>query len=207
MRRTTMRSATILLTGLLALSAAQAAPPGTDPDWPCRQRLVPSLTAQTFWSGAALPDKADWQANPKLAAEVAAVAPRDVAVEDAIASLTHFAGTLKPAERKTQLPLLFLGIVDETNQQRGEIVARIKELAQRQRGVGDTVAKITAELQAIPDTAEGDDAKRRAEIVQRRDFVIRTFQETERTMRYACEVPVELEGRLGSFAKALEAKL
>jgi hypothetical protein len=43
--------------------------------------------------------------------------------------------------------------------------------------------------------------------VQRRDFVIRTFQETERTMRYACEVPVELEGRLGSFAKALEAKL
>ncbi len=202
-----MRGATILLTSLLAISAAQAAPPGTDPDWPCRQRLVPALTATTFWSGAPLPDKADWQANPKLAAEVAAVAPRDVAVDDAVASLNRFAGSLKPAERKTQLPLLFLGIVDQTNAQRGEIVARIKDLAKRQRGVGDTVAKITAELQAIPDTAEGDDAKKRAEIVQRRDFVIRTFQETERTMRYACEVPVELEGRLGSFAKALEAKL
>jgi hypothetical protein len=203
----TMRGSMILLTGLLAASAAQAAPPGTDPDWPCRQRLVPSLTAQTFWSGPPLPDKADWQADPKLAAEVAAVAPRDVAVDDAVASLDRFAGSLKPAARKTLLPLLFLGIVDQTNQQRSAIVDRIEELAKRQRGVGDTVAKITAELQAIPDTAEGDDAQKRAEIVQRRDFVIRTFQETERTMRYACEVPVELEGRLGSFAKALEAKL
>jgi hypothetical protein len=202
-----MRGSMILLTGLLVASAAQAAPPGTDPDWPCRQRLVPALTATTFWSGPPLPDKADWQANPKLAAEIAAVAPRDVAVDDAVASLTHFAGTLKPAARKTELPLLFLGIVEETNQQRSAIVDRIKELAKRQRGVGDTVAKITAELQAIPDTAEGDDAQKRAEIVQRRDFVIRTFQETERTMRYACDVPVELEARLGSFAKALEAKL
>jgi hypothetical protein len=154
-----------------------------------------------------LPAKADWQGNPKIAAEVAAVAPRDVTVDDGVASLNHFAGTLKPAERKTVLPVLFLGIVEETNRQRSEIVDRIKELAQRQRGVGDTVAKITTELEAIPDTAQGEDAKRRDEIVQRRDFVIRTFQETERTMRYACEVPVELEGRLGSFARALEAKL
>ena len=202
-----MRSPMLLLAGLLAAISAQAAPPGTDPDWPCRQRLVPELTAATFWNGTPLPDKADWQSNAKIAAEVAATAPRDVAVDDAVASLTKFAGTVKPAARKTQLPLLFVGLVDETNQQRNEIVARIKELAQRQRGVGDTVAKITSELAAIPDTAQGDDAKRRDEIVQRRDFVIRTFQETERTMRYACEVPVELEGRLGSFAKALEAKL
>lgn len=202
-----MRSLTTLPVLLLALSTAQAAPPGTDPDWPCHQRLVPELTAATFWSGPPLSAKADWQANPKIAAEVAAVAPRDVAVDDAVASLNRFAAALKPAERKTLLPMLFLGIVDETNRQRSEIIDRIEELDRRQRGVGDTVAKITTELAAIPETAQGEDAKRRDEIVQRRDFVIRTFQETERTMRYACDVPVELEARLGSFAKALEAKL
>ncbi|MEI9983149.1 MAG: hypothetical protein WDN69_07990 [Aliidongia sp.] len=173
-----MRGFAIFLSGsfLLASAAAIAAPPGTDPDWPCRQRLVPELTATTFWNGPPLPTGADWHANSKVAAEVAAVAPRDVPVDDGVASLGRFAEKLKPAERKTVLPVLFLGIVEETNRQRAEIIARIKELAQRQRGIGDTVAKITTELSTVPATAEGDDAKRRIEIVQRRDFVIRSFE-------------------------------
>jgi hypothetical protein len=209
MRNMTMRGLAIFLaTGLMLSSAGlHAAPPVTDPDWPCRQRLVPELTAATFWNGPPLPAGADWHADPRVAAEVAAAAPRDVPIDDGVAQIGRFADTLKPSERAALLPALFIGIVDETNRQRAEIIGRIKDLAQRQRGLGDVVAKITAELRDIPADAAGDDAKRRGEIVQRRDFVIRSFEETERTMRFACDVPVELEARLGSYARALEARL
>jgi hypothetical protein len=38
-------------------------------------------------------------------------------------------------------------------------------------------------------------------------FVIRQYEEVERTIRYACEVPVQLEARLGLFAQALQGAL
>ena len=43
--------------------------------------------------------------------------------------------------------------------------------------------------------------------MQRRTFLIREYEEIERTIRYACEVPGALEARLGSFAQALQRDL
>ncbi|MEA2756433.1 MAG: hypothetical protein QOJ54_2722 [Aliidongia sp.] len=202
-----MRRYMLLSLAVLALSGAvtRAAPPVADPDWPCRQRLVPALTAATFWNGTPLALEADWRAEPRVAAEVAALAPRDMPVEDGIARLGHFADGLNPVERATLLPELFAGLVDETNRQRGDIIVRIKDLARRQHDLGATAAKVTAELRDAP--AGDDDAKRREEIRQRRDFIIRSFEETERTMRYACEVPVDLEARLGGYARAVQSRL
>jgi hypothetical protein len=37
--------------------------------------------------------------------------------------------------------------------------------------------------------------------------VTRAFESTQRTMRYACEVPVQLEARLGRYARFLQARL
>ena len=188
---------------LVALRPAEAAIPGQNPDWPCQQRFVPALTAGTFWNGP-LPTGPDWRANPRIAALVAETAPREVPRDEARAKLAAFVKRLKPAEKRTLPPLLFAGIVDETNRERSAIIENIEDLTRRQRELGDLVAKIAAELQAIPPDAQGEAAGRRAEIVQRRDFVIRGFEETQRTMRYACEVPVELEARLGDYAKTLQ---
>lgn len=199
------RSVPLALALLLsAVRPAEAAIPGQNPDWPCQQRFVPALTAGTFWNGP-LPTGPDWRANPRIAALVAETAPREVPREEAHAKLAAFVKRLKPAEKRSLPPLLFIGIVDETNRQRGAIMENIEDLTRRQRELGDLVAKIAAELQAIPPDAEGEAADRRVEIVQRRDFVIRGFEETQRTMRYACEVPVDLEARLGDYAKALQA--
>jgi hypothetical protein len=199
------RSVPAALALLLVAGPAVAAIPGQNPDWPCQQRFVPALTAGTFWNGP-LPNGPDWHANRQVAALVAETAPREVPLDEGRAKLAAFVRRLKPADTKTLPPLLFVGIVDETNRQRGEIIDHIQDLTRRQRDLGDLVSKITTELQAIPADAVGEAADRRAEIVQRRDFVIRSFDETQRTMRYACEVPVELEARLGDYAKTLQAK-
>jgi hypothetical protein len=204
----------LLLTGFLALPAAgalAAAPvqgsASQNADWPCQQRLVPRLAAGAFWNGAISAPDADRQKDPRVVQLIADIADREMPVDQGTARIAAFVDTLEPGERQILLPQAFLGIVEATNRRRGKVIQRIEELTRRQRELSAVVAKVTVELQAIPADAPGEEAARRAEIVQRRDFIIRGFEATQRTMRYACEVPVQLEARLGSYARALQAGL
>jgi hypothetical protein len=202
-----LRLACLASTLILLANPVLAAAPTTDADWPCKQRLVPELTGATLWNGPPLPADGKWQSDKRVAAIVVAVSSRDLPIEEGRVQLGKFVDGVKPAERKTILPEVFAGIVDEVNRQRDAIITRIRELTHRQRDIGDVVSKVTTELQQIPEDAQGADAQRREEIVQRRGYVIRAFEEAERTMRYACEAPVDLEARLGDYARLLQDRL
>jgi hypothetical protein len=181
---------------------------GENPDWPCQQRLVPSLTAGTFWSGPSLDGSGDWQAEPKVAALVRQITPRKIAAEQGEAAIAAFADGLgAESERGKTLTLAFAGLLEETNRERAGLIERILELGRRQRELAEIATKAGEELHAIPESATGEEAARRSEIEQRFGFVTRAFESTQRTMRYACEAPVQLEARLGRYARALEAKL
>ncbi len=185
--------------GLLALALGAAGPPPADPDWPCVQRLVPKLTAGTLWGGH---DAAgDWRADPQVAAIVATVAPRGVSAQDGAGQLERFVATLPGADRPARSALLFAGLVDETNQQRAQVIDRLRGTARRQRALTELTSQITAELRALP--ADAPPAQRE-EIVSRRAFLIREYEDIERTIRYACEIPVQMEAKLGALAQALQ---
>ena len=47
------------------------------------------------------------------------------------------------------------------------------------------------------------DAPGRPDLVTQRTLILREFDEVQRTIVYACEAPVEMEARLGSYARAL----
>ena len=192
---------TLLILGctlVLAPGLGEAAPPKQDPDWPCMQRYVPSLTAGMFRNDPVAPG--DWHADPRVVALVQAVAPRDVAVELGESKIAAFMSTLPPSDRATSAAEVFAGLVDETNQQRAGIVSSLRALTRREHGMSDVIARVTADVRSLP--ADADEATRE-EVKQRRALLIRQFEETERTVRYACEVPVSMEGRLGRFSRAL----
>ena len=196
-----MRAWRIARLGLLALALGAAGPPG-DPDWPCVQRLVPRLTAATIWGGH---DAAgDWRADPQVAAVVAAVAPRGVPAQDGARQVEQFMAALPGAERPARSALLFAGLVDETNGQRAEVIDRLRATARRQRALTELTSKVTAELRALPADAP---AAQREEVTSRRAFLIREYEDIERTIRYACEVPVQMESKLGVLAQALQRRL
>jgi hypothetical protein len=202
-----MRGAGLALLALLAVAPAVAASRGEDPDWPCPQRLVPSIAAGSLWSGPELPDPAPWREAPEVAALVARAAPRSVDEATGLRTIETFAAPLDAAGRRRLLPLAFAGLLEETNRQRAELIGHIKVFARRQRGVAETVNRITAELDAVPPETSGEAAARRAELEQRHFFASKAFQDAERTLRYVCEAPVRLEARLGAYARALEAAL
>lgn len=187
--------------GLLALALGAAGPPA-DPDWPCVQRLVPNLTAGTLWGGH---DAAgDWRADPQVAAVVAVVAPRGVSAQNGAARLGQFVTTVPPTDRAARLAMVFTGLVDETNQQRAQVIDRLRAIARRQRALTERTSRATAELRALPADAPQE---QREEVVSRRAFLIREYEDIERTIRYACEVPVQMEAKLGTLAQALQRGL
>ena len=202
-----MRRLAILLGALTCLVsfAAGAAPRNVDPNWPCQQALVPEIAAATVWSGPPVEGIGDWHAEPAVAALVERAAPRGVSTADGEVAIGDFTRSLG-GDRNRLITLAFTGLLDETNRQRTEVIQRIKGLAERQRNLADIVARLTAEVDAMPEP-KGEPSPERAELIQRWTFSSRAYTEVQRTMRYACEIPGQLDGRLGAYARALQAGL
>jgi len=203
----------VLLAGLLALAdaacfAAPAPRRGGDADWPCQQRLMPVIGSGALWSGPPLDSVGDWHGEPTVAELVGRIAPRNVSTDTGVAAIGTFADELPPAaDRPRLMTLVFAGLLDETNRERTEIIARLKGLGRRQHELADIASRAGEALRGIPADATGDDAARRTDLEQRFAFVTQAFENTQRTMRYACEAPVRLEARLGRYAQAVKSRL
>src|SRR5262249_47321787 len=158
------------------------------------QRLVPKLSPGLFWAGPAVADTTDWRKEPEVVALVEKITPRKVAADqgkEVIGAFVQGAGADKPR----LLALAFTALPEETNRQRTELIERIQSFARRQRELADIASRAGEELSKIPPDAVGDEAARRNDLEQRRHYVSLAFQESQRTVRYACEAPVQLESR------------
>jgi hypothetical protein len=190
----------LMLAGVQAWSAT---PRGEDPDWPCQQRLVPSLTAAAYWNGPLPEGGGDWQADPEIADLVRRLAPRRVSTEDGLSEIETLARALS-GNRPLQLALIFRGLLEETDRERATLIQQLKQIGRRQRELADRVAELAAELDTLPPDAAGGNPARRVDLQQRHDFTARNFEEIQHTIRYACDLPVALDARLGAWARALQ---
>ena len=196
----------ILALGLAFVAAvnAHSAPPrAPDADWPCQQRLVPHLAAAAYWNGSALEGLGDWRAEPEIADLVRRLAPRRVSTQEGLSEIAAFVRTISN-DRPRRFALAFRGLLEETDRERAGLIEELKEIGRRQRELADLVARLATELNAIPPDARGEAAAKRTDLQQRHDFTARNFEEIQRTIRYACETPVELDARLGAWARALQ---
>ena len=180
---------------LVLCSAAHAQIPGQDPDWPCAQRLVTTLEAGSYWSGP-VPQHTAWRDDETLFPLVSDVVDRDTSDADAMQKITAYLAKAPEGSR----PALFSALVDQTNDQRSVLIARLEQIGRRQRGMGETIAALSNKLDAM-----GADDPNRENVTGERDLDVRAFQQTQRTIRYACEAPANMERRLGSLARLLQS--
>jgi len=196
---------TIASVAMLVVAVAVHSAPSRseDPDWPCQQRLVAKLAAAAYWAGPALERLGDWRADPEVADLVRRLAPRRVSTQEGLSEIAAFVRTLRN-DRPRRLALIFGGLLGETDRERASLIEELKEIGRRQRQLADLVARLATELNSLPADAEGEAAARRVDLQQRHDFTARNFEGIQRTIRYACETPVELDARLGAWARALQ---
>ena len=177
---------------------AQFQIPGQDPNWPCAQRLVTELSPGSYWNGP-VPSHTTWRDDETLFTLVTEIVDRDTPENDALGKLRAYVSALPVDKREAMLPAVFSALVDETNDERSLLIQRLEQLGERQRGMGDTIARLSNHIDALP---ASDPA--RVEVTEQRDFDVRAFSETQHTMRYACEAPANMERRLGEFATLLK---
>src|SRR5262249_39050128 len=112
---------------LVACSApiAQAAD-AANPDWPCIQRKVTTLTSVQMWDGPAVDDLAQWKDNEEMRKLVAVLVSRRVPLEQAVTSIAQFAAAQPQDKRDEALKLLFAGLLSTVNTDRATVMNGIE---------------------------------------------------------------------------------
>src|SRR5258708_1237074 len=148
----------LVMIAAFAVSAAHAADPRY-PDWPCVQAKVPELSPAALWAGPPLDDAAKaWANDAKIKELVPRLAARRVPIEEAQKSIADFM-TGSAAEREAKGKMLFAGVFERLDADRGAVMAGIQRLARRQKGMADAIREDVIALHKVQDMPGPEPAK------------------------------------------------
>lgn len=201
------RTLTIALATLsIAWSGAASALDPRNPDWPCQQIVVPSLSVAAFWTGPSIdPIDDSWKEDPAVADLVARLAARRTPIEEAEKAAADFI-VGSEAEKKRKATLLFAGLFATLNSERSQVMDGIARFSRRQQGLRDKISMELSALRSQQDAAHQDAAaldKLGNEIA----WATRVFDERRTTIGYVCEVPSLIERRLFLLARTIQQQL
>jgi hypothetical protein len=198
-------AASMIACGASIAHAADAA----NPDWPCIQRKVATLTSVQMWDGPAVDDQTQWRDNEETRKLVAILVNRRVPIERAAASIAQFAAAQPEDKRDEALKLLFAGLLSTVNTDRAAVMNGIERFQRRQKARAAEIEKQDAELRQLKERAAADGSAR-AELAaaqDRHNWDVRVFTERQQSLPLACEVPVVIEQRLFELGREIRTHM
>lgn len=208
---TTLVRPALALFALLLAAPAPAQTTKGDPDWPCVQRKVSTLSPGTVWTG---PDLADapstWGNDYEAAALAQKIASRRTEITEVDPLLDAFVEKAG-ADKAKRLTLVFAGVFEVTNTERNRVVGGIARYAKGQRRMAERIRDEADRISATKDGPSAADArempKEASDLETQFAWDRRIFQERSQSLTYVCEVPTLLEQRLGEIARKIQARL
>ncbi|MDQ0327604.1 hypothetical protein J2R99_003473 [Rhodopseudomonas julia] len=197
----------IVVAAVLTLTGASAiAQPRKDPDWPCIQPEVPTLSVVQVWTGPSVDEAVTaWRDDEAIAVLARRLAARRMPIEDAKAAIRDFSAGLDKSEKEARLTRLFAGIFATLNAERSEVMSGIKHYARRQKAMAEEIRTQQSTLsdlrQKSPDSEKAQELKTGL-LVQ-----VRIFNDRRHSLKYVCEVPSLIEQRLFALAREIQAEL
>ncbi len=199
---------------LLALAATPAlAQPKADPDWPCVQRKVTTLSPGQFWTGPDLAAAAsEWGSDNGAAALAQKIASRRTDLAEVDGLLDDYLAKLPDRGAREQgLARVYAGVFEVLNGERSKVMGGITRYAQGQRRMAERIREEADQISQTKDAPSATDArelpKEQTELETKFAWDRRIFQERTQSLAYVCEVPQLLEQRLGEIARKIQAKL
>jgi len=199
---------------IAALALAPAAAPAiaadaANPDWPCVQRKVATLTSAQMWDGPPVEDLIQWRDSEDIGRLIPALTSRRVPLEEAAAAIEAFAAAQPQGKRDDALKLLFAGLLSTINGDRAIVMSGIERFHQRQRGRAVELERQATAIRQLKDGARTDAAARTelAAAEERYNWDARVFTERQQSLPLACEVPVLIEQRLFGLAREIRARM
>lgn len=203
----------VLVLALLALSGPALAQPRQDPDWPCVQRKVATLSPGQFWTGPDIASAGDWGSDSDAAVLAQKIASRRTELSEVGPLLDAYVaklGTDKDAKDKA-LSRVYAGVFEVLNGERDKVMSGIGRYAQGQRRMAERIRDEADKISQVKDAPSASDAtelpKDQNELETKFAWDRRIFQERSQSLTYVCEVPQLLEQRLGEIARMIQARL
>jgi len=200
----------VLLVALAAGVAIAAEPPiPANPDWPCIQHKVATLTSAQMWDGPAVEGVEQWRDDDEIGRLIPTLASRRVPMEDAAAALEKFAAGRPEGKRDEALKQLFAGLLVTVNVDRASVMSGIERFQKRQKARAAQIEKQGAAIRLLREKAPADE-KARTELASAEDrynWDVRVFTERQQSLPLACEIPVLIEQRLFELAREIRARM
>lgn len=178
-----------------------------DPDWPCVQVKVPTMSYGQMWAGPPLEDAMKkWRDDPQVDDLVDILVARRTKMEDAkeaIAKLAKDAGDR--ADEK--LTLLFAGVFDELNSQRSQIMAGIERYSQKQRSLAERIKSESLRIAEKPQDMATQNSPEALKEQEQLNWDTRIYEERSQSLTYVCETPVILEQRAFDLGREIQSNL
>jgi hypothetical protein len=199
---------------IAALAVTLAGPPAVaadaaNPDWPCVQRKVATLTAAQMWDGPPVDGLARSGDNEEVSKLIAVLASRRVPLEEAAAAIAAFAAAQPQDKRDDALKLLFAGLLGTINSDRAVVMSGIERFQQRQRARAAELERQGNVIRRLRERAATDE-KARPELAAAEEsynWDARVFTERQQSLPLACEVPVLIEQRLFELGREIRARM
>jgi hypothetical protein len=183
-------------------TASDAADPRF-PDWPCVQAKVPEISIVAVWDGPPIEQAAaSWQADPEIRDLAARLAARRTPMEDAQKRIAQFL-TGDAAAKADKGKLLFAGLFETLNSERGAVMNGLERLARSEKALAEQIKSDTAAMHELQDAPAPEQAKI-DELASRIEWSMRIFDDRRKSIRYACEVPIIIEKRLFALSRAIQ---
>ncbi len=196
---------------LACLSGPTLAQPKTDPDWPCVQRKVATLSPGQFWTGPDIAAAGAWGDDNDAAVLAQKLASRRTELTEVDPLIEAYAAKVSAGDKAKGLTRVYAGVFEIINGERDKVMGGIARYAQGQRRMAE---RIRDEADTISQTKDGPSAadarevsKEQSEIETKFAWDRRIFQERSQSLTYVCEVPQLLEQRLGEIAKKVQARI
>ena len=194
----------IALGGWRAVAADAA-----NPDWPCQQHKVATLTSAQIWDGPPVEDLGQWRDNEEIAKLVPVLASRRVPLPEAAAAIERFAAAQPQDRRDGALKLLFAGLLRTMNNDRAVVMSGIERFQRRQRARAAEIERQGAAIRQLKEKAASDETARAAlgEAEERYKWEVRVFTERQESLPIACEVPLQIEQRLFDLGREIRSRM
>lgn len=192
----------VLLATIAMNPIARAADPRY-PDWPCMQAKVPEVSLAAVWAGPDLDEvSGKWRDDAAVSALVPRLAARRTPLDEAETLIAEFlagAGASKAPRGR----MLFAGLFETLNAQRGSVMSGLERITRKQRGAADAIRAATLAMHALQDTTTPDPAKIEA-LGNQLLWQTRIFEDRHRVITFVCEVPVAIDQRLFALARMIQ---
>jgi hypothetical protein len=180
-----------------------------NPDWPCIQHKVATLTAAQMWDGPPVEGLEGWRDMPEVEKLLPILTSRRVPLEQAAAAIEAFAAAQPKDKRDEALKQLFAALLVNVNVDRSVVISGIERFQKRQRARAKEIEREGEAVRKLKETSAGDE-KARAEIAtaeERYNWDVRIFTERQQSLPLACEVPALIEQRLFALAREIRARM